>query len=118
MYLGNAKGRGMESFTYAIVGASSAARVLGNRLTASGDSKVLPLEAGGSDKAPAIHVPAAVQSMFGIRAVARSTRRLRLGIRGYPSLFRAFPGQFAAGRCLYGAKGLLRVRDLLWMHEL
>jgi choline dehydrogenase len=65
MYLGNAKGHGMESFDCVIVAAGSAGCVLANRLTAGGDFKVLLLEAGGPDDALAVHVPAAVHSISG-----------------------------------------------------
>jgi choline dehydrogenase len=65
VYLGNAKGQGMESFDCAIVGAGRAGCALANRLTAGGGFKVLLLEAVGPDDALAVHVPAAVHSMFG-----------------------------------------------------
>ncbi len=52
------------AFDYVIVGAGSAGCVLANRLTASGQHRVLVLEAGGEDKQREIQVPAAFSKLF------------------------------------------------------
>lgn len=51
------KDRWDAEFDYIVVGAGSAGCVLANRLTQSGDRRVLLLEAGGPDNHPLIHIP-------------------------------------------------------------
>ncbi len=49
-----------ESFDYVIVGAGTAGCVLANRLSGQPDVRVCLIVAGGPDRHPFIHVPAAV----------------------------------------------------------
>jgi len=49
-----------ETFDYVIVGAGSAGCVLADRLTEDGQSSVLVLEYGGSDRSVLIQMPAAL----------------------------------------------------------
>lgn len=51
-------------FDYIIVGAGSAGCVLANRLSASGEHRVLLLEAGGKDSNPWIHIPLGYGKLF------------------------------------------------------
>src|SRR6202021_1698701 len=53
-----------EEFEYVIVGAGSAGCVLANRLSEDADARVVVLEAGGADRQPEIHIPAAYPALF------------------------------------------------------
>lgn len=55
----------MESFDYIVIGAGSAGCVVASRLTESSGTRVLLLEAGGSDSSPIIKMPAATD-LYGI----------------------------------------------------
>jgi choline dehydrogenase len=54
----------MAAYDYVVVGAGSAGCVMASRLTEDPACRVLLLEAGGPDRAPLIHVPAAFSSLF------------------------------------------------------
>ncbi|MBV9465981.1 MAG: GMC family oxidoreductase N-terminal domain-containing protein [Solirubrobacterales bacterium] len=53
-----------KQFDYVIVGAGSAGCVLAARLSEDGDARVALLEAGGQDRQPEIHIPAAFPALF------------------------------------------------------
>ena len=58
-----------ETFDYVIVGAGTAGCVLAARLSEQPDARVCLLEAGGPDRHPFIHVPAAVAAAIGTRSL-------------------------------------------------
>lgn len=53
-----------RSFDYIIVGAGSAGCVLANRLTSDPDTRVLLIEAGGSDRFPKVRIPAFTATLY------------------------------------------------------
>ena len=55
----------MDSFDYIIIGAGSAGCVLANRLSANPKTRVLVVEAGGSDRDIRVKVPAGILAMYG-----------------------------------------------------
>ena len=53
-----------ENFDYIVVGAGSAGCVLANRLSADGRTRVLVLEAGGTDRNPMIKIPILTRLLY------------------------------------------------------
>ena len=62
----------LERFDYIIVGAGSAGCVLANRLGADGRTRILVLEAGGSDRATIVRMPSAL-------SIPMNTKRFNWG---------------------------------------
>lgn len=58
-----------EAFDYLIVGAGTAGCVLAARLSERPDARVCLIEAGGPDRHPFIHIPAAVAAAIGTRSI-------------------------------------------------
>ncbi|MDO9313656.1 MAG: GMC family oxidoreductase N-terminal domain-containing protein [Burkholderiaceae bacterium] len=54
----------MDSFDFVIVGGGTAGCILANRLTASGQHRVLLIEAGGSPRSMWIHIPAGFSKLL------------------------------------------------------
>lgn len=78
------------TYDYIIIGAGSAGCVLAHRLSTEPDTRVLVLEAGGSDKKMDIQVPAAFHKLFGTE---------------YDYGYRTVPQPHAGGRSLYLPRG-------------
>ncbi len=58
-----------ETFDYLIVGAGTAGCVLAARLSENAQTRVCVIEAGGPDRHPFIHIPAAVAAAIGTRSL-------------------------------------------------
>lgn len=67
----------MQEFDYVIVGAGSAGCVMANRLGEDPSKRILVLEAGGSDNATIVRMPAAL-------SIPMNTRRFNWGFRTEP----------------------------------
>jgi choline dehydrogenase len=81
----------METFDYVIVGAGSAGSVLANRLSEDPATKVLVLEAGGTDWNPFIHIPAGFIKTFHDPSVNW--------------LYKMEPSQWTGGRSILAPRG-------------
>jgi choline dehydrogenase len=81
----------MDNFDYVIVGAGSAGSVLANRLSADPTTRVLVLEAGGTDWNPYIHIPAGFIKTFHDPSVNW--------------LYKMEPSQWTGGRSILAPRG-------------
>jgi choline dehydrogenase len=81
----------MDTFDYVIVGAGSAGSVLANRLSEDPATKVLVLEAGGTDWNPFIHIPAGFIKTFHDPSVNW--------------LYKMEPSQWTGGRSILAPRG-------------
>lgn len=79
-----------ETYDVVVVGAGSAGAVIAHRLTQDGRRRVLLLEAGGRDRSPNIHIPAAFAKLFGSAADWN---------------YRTVPQPGLAGRSIYWPRG-------------
>ena len=80
-----------ESFDYVIVGAGSAGCVLADRLTESGQHRVLLLEFGGSDRSPYVQMPGALS--------------IPMNLPKFDWSYRTEPEQHLGGRRLHLPRG-------------